>query len=339
MARTDVIQNGSFDQGAAGWSGNDIEASFPEGAYIGTGSSNPVAEADGNSGQTTVMEQSFTVDHALNTDLTFDTALRTASLGNAGSEGFVVEILDDQGNVIATRTVLPTTDSWTTITIAVDFPSAGTYTLRFTETGPDDSLGAIIDNVSLLVCFAEGTRIATPDGETAVEALRPGDLVLTQDDGPMHLRWVGSRRVGRAAQLSDRRLRPVRLEPGALGPGQPTRTLFVSQQHRMCLSGWRNELHFGDAEILVPAGKLVGRPGVSLAEPDRDVVYYHLLFDRHQIVVADGAPAESFYPTELSLQGLEPQARRQIRSLVPDLARFGPTARTVVQDRGARLRA
>lgn len=339
MAQQNVIQNGSFDQGATGWSGTDIEATYPESAYLGNSSANLVAEMDGNAGQVTVMEQSFTVNHPLSTDLTFDTALRTSATGNAGSEGFVVEILDDQGNVIATQTVTPADTTWSTITIPVDFPAAGTYTLRITEAGPDDSLGAIIDNVSLLVCFAEGTHIATPQGETAVESLRPGDMVWTEDEGPRPLRWIGARRVSAAAQAADARLRPVHIAAGALGPDQPSRPLRVSQQHRICVGGWSTELHFGEAEVLVPAAKLVGRPGVTLARGERDVVYYHLLFDRHQIVQADGALAESFYPTELSLSGLDLASRRQVRTLVPDLAAFGPTARKVIKDRQARLPA
>lgn len=339
MAKTEVIQNGGFTQGAAGWSGNDIEASYPEDAYLGNGSSNVVAETDGNSGQTTVMEQSFTVDHALSTTLTFDTALRTSALGNAGVEGFTVEILDDQGNVIATRTVTPTGTDWTTVAVPVDFPAGGTYTLRFTEIGPDDSLGAIIDNVSLLVCFAEGTRIETPNGEIRVEDLRPGDLVSTVDEGPRPLLWIGSRHVSPEELSADARLRPVAIDAGALGPDQPSRQLRVSQQHRLCIGNWTTELHFGESQVLVPAAKLLGKPGVRLVDPPAGLTYFHLLFDRHQIVIADGAPAESFFPTDLSLRGLDMVSRLKLRALVPDPAAYGPTARTVIKDRQARLPA
>src|SRR5690606_32383544 len=51
-----------------------------------------------------------------------------------------------------------------------------------------------IEDVSITpICFTSGTLIATPDGERAVETLRPGDLVMTRDHGPQELRWVGMR--------------------------------------------------------------------------------------------------------------------------------------------------
>lgn len=189
---TNLIVNGTFNAGSTGWTGTDMETSYNEGgAYLGNGSSNRVAEMDGHSGQTTVMEQSFTVSGNGEVSATFniDSALRNASQGQAGTEGFTVEVLDGSGNVVASMTVLPTTNSYSTYTMDVLFPSAGTYTLRLTELGPDNSLGAIIDNVEMIVCFCAGTRIATPDGPRPVEALRPGDLVSTMHG---HNRCVGS---------------------------------------------------------------------------------------------------------------------------------------------------
>ena len=50
-----------------------------------------------------------------------------------------------------------------------------------------------------VVCFAAGTRVATSDGEVAVEALRAGDAVRTlAADGSAAVRpvrWIGERRI------------------------------------------------------------------------------------------------------------------------------------------------
>lgn len=137
----------------------------PASSYIAGGGTNKVAEMDGRTGFTTVMQQTFTVARSGSTTLTLKSALRTASLPKAGLEGFTVEILNSSGAVVATMTVKPTTTTWNTYSLPITFPAAGSYTVRFTELGPDDSLGAIIDNVSLLVCFAGQTRIRMERGE------------------------------------------------------------------------------------------------------------------------------------------------------------------------------
>lgn len=196
MPLHNLILNGTFDSGAAHWTGNDIEASYNQSSYISGGSGNRVAELDGHRGQTTVMQQSFSVDNPITTQLTFDVALRTASNSNAGIEGFEVEILDDAGNVVSSMTVLPTTNSFNQVSLDITFPAAGDYTLRFTEIGPNDSLGAIIDNVEMMVCFCAGTLIETAQGQRRIEDLRPGDMIVTAR-GLRPLRWMGRRPLSR----------------------------------------------------------------------------------------------------------------------------------------------
>ncbi|GLS87450.1 hypothetical protein GCM10010873_24240 [Cypionkella aquatica] len=346
MAQTDVIQNGSFDAGSAGWTGTDLETTYAESAYLGNGSVNRVAEMDGQTGQTTVMEQVFQIAHAQTATLTFDTALRTDSLGNAGVEGFRVEVLDASGTVIATQDYLPTAASFTAQSLSVSFPGAGDYTLRFTELGLDDSLGAIVDNISMLVCFAAGTLIETDRGARAVESLQPGDLVWTLDGGLQPVRWIASRAVSVAEQEADARLRPVVFDPGSLGQTSlghviPQRRLAVSPQHRMLLTGWQAELLFGQSEVLVAAHSLINGGSIRQAGAAAPVCYVHFLLDGHQIVCSDGALCESFFPTRLSLAGVEREARTELLRLFPDLASlqlvFAQTARPVIKPQEARL--
>ncbi|MFV1497209.1 Hint domain-containing protein [Phaeobacter sp. JH20_02] len=323
-----LIINGTFDSGSANWSGTDLEASNTESAYLGNGSSNRVAEMDGQSGQTTVMEQSFTVTAPIQTTLTLDAALRTASLSQAGTEGFTVEILDASGAVIASMSVLPTTSSFTQTSLNVNFTSPGDYTLRLTELGSDDSLGAIVDNISLLVCFCNGTLIETADGPRAIETLTPGDMVMTEE-GLKPLRWIGRRRVSANEMRDDPRLRPVRIEAGALGPGLPKKPLLVSRQHRMLIRSRVAQRMFGQFEVLIPAIRLTALPGIYVSAPQEGIAYFHMLFDNHEIVLANGAPSESLLVTEPSLAALSPAARQELKQLFPDLvgaAQHGPAS-------------
>jgi len=362
MVKTNIIQNGSFDQGNTGWTGTDLETNYTENAYLGNGSDNHVAEMDGNSGQNTVMSQQITVDHAMTTELTFSTALRTASVEtpehddgdgdddtrtdgsgdlDGSQEGFRVDILDASGTVITTQTVFPTTAEWTAQVIPISFPAGGTYTVRFTELGCDDSLGAIIDDVSILVCFTVGTLIDTATGPRPVETLAVGDLVWTLDGGFQPIRWIAQRLVTLADQQRDARLCPVVFEPGALGPGVPAQRLAVSPQHRIWCSDWRTDLYFGQPEVLVAAKALVNCGSVHVDPPQAAVTYVHFLLDGHQIVRSNGALSESFFPTALSLGGVDRAARAELFTLFPDLATlrhaFPQTARPVLRGQEARL--
>lgn len=341
MTQTNIIVNGTFDLGSAGWSGTDLETTYPESAYLSNGSGNRVAEMDGESGQITVMQQTVSIENPLDTALTFQSALRTASNRNAGAEGFRVDVLNDQGQVIATQTFLPTSNSMTSYAMPVSFPDAGSYTIRLTELGPNDSLGAIIDNVSMLVCFAAGTLIETDIGSQAVEHLTPGTMVWTEDAGYQQVQWIGRRRITTPTLIADPTLSPVIFAPGSLGDGLPDRALGLSPQHRLCLGGWRAELHFGQPEVLVPAHALVNGTTICQPVPDADVTYVHFLLDGHQIVRSHGVLSESFFPSALSLTGLDKAARAEVLRLFPDLdslSRTYPrTARRVVRASEARL--
>lgn len=159
-------------------------------------------------------------------------------------------------------------------------------------------------------CFVAGTLIETARGPRAVEALAPSDVVMTRDHGPQVVRWVGAQVVNGAGDFA-----PVCFEPGVLGNA---RALLVSPQHRMLLGGWQAELLFGEAEVLVAAQHLVD--GVSVCRvPMRQVRYVHLMFDRHEIIVSDGVPSESFHPGDYLLDG-DRDLRAELVAIFPDLA-------------------
>lgn len=183
-------------------------------------------------------------------------------------------------------------------------------------------------------CFTTGTMIATPGGQAVIETLKAGDLIETMDHGPQVLRWIGRKSIAGTREFA-----PIRIEAGSLGND---RTLLVSPEHRMLITGWKAELLFGEAEVLVAAKHLVGHPGISRT-PVAEIEYLHLLFDRHEIVFAEGAPSESFYPNSILLEQ-DRTLRDEIEAIFPEMTRDPankscPLARRAVAAHEARLLA
>ncbi|MBT8411715.1 MAG: Hint domain-containing protein [Octadecabacter sp.] len=179
-------------------------------------------------------------------------------------------------------------------------------------------------------CFAAGTRIETERGLTPVEQIAVGDLVRTLDHGLQPVRWHGQRGVPALDKLA-----PIRFAPGAMGND---RELLVSAQHKILVSGWRAELFFGEDEVLVAARHLVNGDTIHRA-PRRHVTYHHLMFDAHEILLADGVPSESFYPGDYILQ--DDELHGEIAALFPEMIHQNvtgwQTARHVLRSAEARV--
>ncbi|KNG93848.1 Hint domain-containing protein [Pseudaestuariivita atlantica] len=165
------------------------------------------------------------------------------------------------------------------------------------------------------VCFAAGTKIATPDGLKDVARLVPGDRVMTVDNGPQVVRWVGIRTVPAIANHA-----PIRIRAGALGRGVPEHDLIVSRQHRVLLRSRVAQRMFGQSEVLVSACRLTPLPGVEEVRDWGIVTWCHLMCDRHEVIWAAGAPAETLYLGPEARQMLSDAALDEILALFPELA-------------------
>ncbi len=176
-------------------------------------------------------------------------------------------------------------------------------------------------NTATVVCFVAGTRIATEEGSIAVEDLRPGIVVLTVDSGPVPVRWVGSRTVTAAELDASEKLFPIRIRKGALGDNCPASDLFVSRQHRILVKSKIAQRMFGVDEILVPAIKLTGIDGIEIIKDVDEVTYVHFLFDRHELVFANEAAAESFYAGPGALSTVSTRSRKEIYRMFPSMYR------------------
>ncbi|MCB1367201.1 MAG: Hint domain-containing protein [Rhodobacteraceae bacterium] len=182
--------------------------------------------------------------------------------------------------------------------------------------GDEDGISAF--NVP---CFTPGTRILTPQGDRLVEDLKPGDLVITQDHGAQPIRAVARRSLSAAQLEASPQFRAIRIRRGALGGGLPLRDLVVSPQHRMLVGGRDTNLLFGLDAALASARCLVNGGAIGLApEAPSGLDYIHLVFDRHQIIFAESAPTESFFPGTEAIDGLGGATRAELFALFPELA-------------------
>jgi hypothetical protein len=157
------------------------------------------------------------------------------------------------------------------------------------QTGGQSSLGGTDIFLSNVVCFAAGTRIATADGETPVEDLAEGDLVVTLSGADRTLApvtWIGYRRVDLAAHPRRELVAPVRIQRGAFGDNMPHTDLAVSPDHALFVDG-----------KLVVARLLINGMTITQDLDVRAVEYYHVELPQHAILLAEGLPAESYLDT------------------------------------------
>ena len=211
--------------------------------------------------------------HALNTALT--------------NFGTTDKIIIGSSNFSLSGTTDKLTDSYNNGTLVVtDTTDGASVTLDVSLTSGDQAswlqLGDSTGQLVLTLCFYPGTRIATPEGEVLVEALRAGELVLTAN-GAKPVRWVGQSHVHTRFADPLRSL-PIRIKAGALGDGLPVRDLLLSPDHAVFIDG-----------ILVQAGALVnGSSIVREQDVPEQFTYYHVELATHELLLAEGVQAESF---------------------------------------------
>ncbi len=157
-----------------------------------------------------------------------------------------------------------------------DPAGSGTYLTTETESGGSGT-------VLVVACYCRGTRIATACGEMAVEDLRIGDLVMTASGQQRPVHWIGQRSYSARFAATSLNVQPVLFRQGSLGNGLPCRDLYVSPEHAMYLDG-----------VLIPAHLLVNGVSILQTVADQNIEYFHIELETHDILLAEGAPSESF---------------------------------------------
>lgn len=259
-------------------------------------------------------------------------------LGNDFSSGGVLTVTHINGqSVEAGDTIVLATGQEITLNDDGTFEIAGdgdAETVYFNYTIEDEigNADSGLVEVTQVPCFGAGTLIETPRGPVAVEQLAAGDRVCVQDGPPACLIWIGARRV--AAQGRDR---PVRLRRGFLGAD---RDLVLSQQHRVLVRNIWAEMLFGAGEVLIKARDLVNGDTAILDPAGGEVTYFHLLFEHHQIVTANGVDTESYLPGPSTMPAFDAGTQAEILRLFPGLGHraegYGPAARPILKSHEAR---
>lgn len=206
--------------------------------------------------------------------------------------------------------------STTAYALTGPIPEGTTFTITGTI---GNSTGTGAPPYPTFVCFAAGTLVQTDTGDVAVEALSVGDLVKTLDHGLRPIRWIGDRSVPAEELDENPQLRPIRIKAGAVAPDVPARDLLVLPQHRMLVRSRIAERMFEQAEVLVHAKHLLGIPGVEIAYEVETVTYVHLMCDDHEIILAEGAFAETLYTGAEAMKAMSEDAHREIEQIFGEL--------------------
>lgn len=184
------------------------------------------------------------------------------------------------GAPLATNVVTTITNAQITSNAIVTAPAGQWNTIQFKSTG-----FMILEDLTATVnCFLPGTRIATPDGETPVEDLANGDLIATAGGKSARVKWVGHQDIN-TTLAHPAKVNPVCITAGAMGDGLPRRDLYVSADHAIAIDG-----------TLYNAGALTnGSTIYQVATMPKDgFTYYHVETEAHDLLLAEGVPAETF---------------------------------------------
>lgn len=209
--------------------------------------------------------------------------LRYAPPGAAGfvppNTGYVVDVFASQVSGSGAANTAPMAEARVNLGDVLTVVRQETGNLSLVVTRQSDGVGSPAPG-GAVPCYVAGTLISTREGPVAVERLAVGSMIVAASGRLRPIRWIGSRAYpGLSAPLADR---PVRIAAGALGEGRPRRDLLVSPDHALLVDG-----------LLVAAGHLVNGTSITRGEVVRDLTYWHVELDAHDLLLAEGTPAES----------------------------------------------
>ena len=145
------------------------------------------------------------------------------------------------------------------------------------------TLDASLYAADITPCYCPGTLIRTPRGQKKVEKLKIGDKVMTASGEARPIKWIGRRSYSGRFVMGRKDVLPVCIKAGALEDNVPKRDLWISPNHAMYLDG-----------VLIEAKDLVNGVSIVQAESAESIEYYHVELDTHDVLIAEGALAESY---------------------------------------------
>jgi hypothetical protein len=167
-------------------------------------------------------------------------------------------------------------------------------------------------------CFLKGTTIRTVGGPTKIEDLAIGDLLPTMFGGLRPVQWIGRYPIRKSdpAKPWTKDALPVRITRSALAPNVPHADLYVTAHHSLLIDG-----------ALVPAQMLVNGTTITYYEPEGDELeFFHVKLESHDVIYAEGAPAETLLNVDDSFVNFADYLRRYGMSATED-GRCAPVVR------------
>ena len=119
-----------------------------------------------------------------------------------------------------------------------------------------------------------------------MQSLRVGDRVRAVLTGRWEqIEWIGHRVVDCTRHPRKDQVWPIRVSAHAFGPCQPGRDLWLSPHHAVFVN-----------DVLIPVGLLVN--GTTVRQIQLPAIdYWHVELPRHEVILAEGMPAESYLDT------------------------------------------
>ena len=163
----------------------------------------------------------------------------------------------------------------------VDLLLSGSFTNEFFHFNTTGGNSFITEDTT--PCFLAGTLILTDEGECPVQDLRIGDHVINRFGARRPIKWIGTRSYAGRFVAGNPNVQPIRFAAHAVTDDVPKRDLYVSPQHALYVDGF-----------LIPAHLLVNGTSITRVEAAERVDYFHIELDDHDVIFAEGAPAETF---------------------------------------------
>jgi hypothetical protein len=201
--------------------------------------------------------------------------------------GTLETVIDGSLSILGTVSDLEAGTNGAVVTLSFTPELKGDFSQTITLVATDDFTGVLTaDTLTVeadVACYAEGTLIRTTTGARHVEHLQIGEYLPTLHGGNRRVKWIGMRRYGAPFLTRNHMALPVCFRRDSIETGVPSRDLWVSPGHALCLDG-----------VLVHAWRLIN--GVSIYQPadTQSVTYYHVELESHEIIFAEDCPAESF---------------------------------------------
>lgn len=238
-------------------------------------------------------------------------------LEGPGGEIFYLEVIEINGVAVGIATT-------TALSPGVSYPEIDSGNVVVDEYEDTRIQYSDLDDIP---CFCQGSHLMTDQGEQAVDWIRAGDRVLTKDNGYQTVIWTARSVITVQMLKSNPKLRPVKIAARGIDGAAPAQDLLLSPEHRVLLASAQIELLFGCDEMFAAAKFICDGDQVAQILPEHEISYYHILFENHEAVLADGLWVESFFTGDMALGMLPASKQGQIRDLLGDKVDSMKTAR------------